>query len=486
MSFDIDTDNWTHELSGYTDNLHKEILILNISKDDLINENYNCVEEIGRFESGDWDSYASILSEEEAEESKKESEKYRKELEDDDENNEYEYFINTTYLYCENKYVHSVSSYTKEESDKLTDDEALSSHKFSQENLDSLKKDKNTKLEILKDIFTDIDFPDYANEEWYSALAHQKSVAKLEYYWEGILPDYPNVAKTLANNHHINKKLLSDVRNFGKRLEKVEETKNIGYAIEDLVFANPIFIELRFEIFAERKDFFEEFYEPEKRRNSYFPLFLKNPNMPIDVLKKLVDEYDYYEAKEHPNYPKSNNLGVKIKNINEEQIEKSKIKLIEEDKIELKFHFNTELCEEYETDEVKEGEATNMVEDWNFSVSYPLVTNVLDLGIKDEINCDALVSVLLNDCEHEWDDDENESFKYPVFGDWALKLYNDSKSYQIDDNTGSEHFFVGDNNASLWVKITDKDGNVKYETENAFDDIEQDEALAYYLDSFRD
>ena len=163
-----------------------------------------------------------------------------------------------------------------------------------------------------------------------------------------------------------------------------------------------------------------------------------------------------------------------------------KIKLTKEDKIELKFHFNTELCEEYETDEVKEGEATNMVEDWNFSVSYPLVTNVLDLGIKDEINCDALVSVLLNDCEHEWDDDDNESFKYPVFGDWALKLYNDSKSYQIDDNTGSEHFFVGDNNASLWVKITDKDGNVKYETENAFDDIEQDEALAYYLDSFRD
>ena len=34
--------------------------------------------------------------------------------------------------------------------------------------------------------------------------------------------------------------------------------------------------------------------------------------------------------------------------------------------------------------------------------------------------------------------------------------------------------------------FTDKDGNVKYETENAFDDIEQNEALAYYLDAFRD
>jgi hypothetical protein len=191
----------------------------------------------------------------------------------------------------------------------LTDDEALSSHKFSQENLDSLKKDKNTKLEILKDIFTDIDFPDYANEEWYSALAHQKSVAKLEYYWEGILPDYPNVAKTLANNHHINKKLLSDVRNFGKKLEKVEETKNIGYAIEDLVFANPIFIELRFEIFPDGKDFFEEFYEPEKRRNTYFPLFLKNPGLPEDILEILELKYNYESARGHINY--SENLIIK-------------------------------------------------------------------------------------------------------------------------------------------------------------------------------
>ena len=37
--------------------------------------------------------------------------------------------------------------------------EASSSQKFSQENLNTLKNDKNTKLKILKDIFTDIDFP---------------------------------------------------------------------------------------------------------------------------------------------------------------------------------------------------------------------------------------------------------------------------------------------------------------------------------------
>ena len=48
-----------------------------------------------------------------------------------------------------------------------------------------------------------------------------------------------------------------------------------------------------------------------------------------------------------------------------------------------------------------------------------------------------------------------------------------------------EQFFVSENNAPLRVKITDKDGNVKYETENV-DDIEQNEALVYYLDAFRD
>ena len=162
------------------------------------------------------------------------------------------------------------------------------------------------------------------------------------------------------------------------------------------------------------------------------------------------------------------------------------MKLNQEDKIELKFYFNTELVEEYETEEVKEGDETNMVEDWNFSVSKPLVTNASDLGIKDEINCDTLISVLLNDCEHDWDDDGNVSFKYPVFGDWVLKHYKDSMIYLIDDDTGSEQFFIDEDNASLKVKISDKDGNIKYESANAFDNIDQDEVLAYYLDDFRD
>ena len=180
--------------------------------------------------------------------------------------------------------------------------EALSSQKFSQENLDTLKNDKNTKLKILKDIFTDIDFPDYANEEWYSALAHQKSVAELEYYWEGILPDFPNVAIILAKNINIDKKLLSNVQSLISNLKKNDDTRNLAFKIEDLTFSHPVFPELRYDIFPEEKDFYAQFYEPEKQRNTYFPLFLKNPNIPIDVLKKLVNEYDYKEAKTHQGY----------------------------------------------------------------------------------------------------------------------------------------------------------------------------------------
>ena len=48
---------------------------------------------------------------------KKETENYINSLKEDDseEDIEYEYFINTTYLYCENQYIHSVSSYEREE-----------------------------------------------------------------------------------------------------------------------------------------------------------------------------------------------------------------------------------------------------------------------------------------------------------------------------------------------------------------------------------
>ena len=47
---------------------------------------------------------------------KKETENYINSVkEDNNEDVEYKYYINTTYLYCENQYIHSVSSYEREE-----------------------------------------------------------------------------------------------------------------------------------------------------------------------------------------------------------------------------------------------------------------------------------------------------------------------------------------------------------------------------------
>ena len=114
---DIDIDYWTFDLGGYTDNLYKEIIIFDISREDLLNNNGDNLKEIGRIDSGDQDTFASILSEDEAKIEKKETENYINSVKEDDSNEdvEYKYYINTTYLYCENQYIHSVSSYEREE-----------------------------------------------------------------------------------------------------------------------------------------------------------------------------------------------------------------------------------------------------------------------------------------------------------------------------------------------------------------------------------
>ena len=114
---DIDIDYWTFDLGGYTDNLYKEIIIFDITREDLLNNNGDNLKEIGRMDSGDSDTFASILSEDEAKIEKKETENYINSVKEDDSNGdvEYKYYINTTYLYCENQYIHSVSSYEREE-----------------------------------------------------------------------------------------------------------------------------------------------------------------------------------------------------------------------------------------------------------------------------------------------------------------------------------------------------------------------------------
>jgi hypothetical protein len=49
---------------------------------------------------------------------------------------------------------------------------------------------------------------------------------------------------------------------------------------------------------------------------------------------------------------------------------------------------------------------------------------------------------------------------------------------------GAESFFISSDNIYLKVKIENELGEIKYETANAFDNVDQDEVLAYYLDDF--
>jgi len=114
----IDRDLWSETLGSYTDDLYGEWLILDISQDDLINEDDSNIKEIGRVTYGDWDALRKIISDKDVDLEKEENEKYLKELRDGcdcgDERCECEYAITRTILYCENEYVYSTSGYQRD------------------------------------------------------------------------------------------------------------------------------------------------------------------------------------------------------------------------------------------------------------------------------------------------------------------------------------------------------------------------------------
>ena len=114
----IDIDLWSEILGPYTDDLYGEWLILDISQDDLINEDESNIKEIGRITYKDWDALRKTISDKDVDEEKEENEAYLKELRDGcdcgDEICECDYTITRTILYCKNKYVHSASSYQRD------------------------------------------------------------------------------------------------------------------------------------------------------------------------------------------------------------------------------------------------------------------------------------------------------------------------------------------------------------------------------------
>ena len=113
-----DRDLWSQILGSYTDDLYDEWLILDISQDDLINEDESNIKEIGRITYKDWDALRKTISDKDVDEEKEENEVYLKELRDGcdcgDEICECDYTITRTILYCKNKYVHSASSYQRD------------------------------------------------------------------------------------------------------------------------------------------------------------------------------------------------------------------------------------------------------------------------------------------------------------------------------------------------------------------------------------
>jgi len=77
-----DTDLWSEILGSYTDDLYDEWLILDISQDDLINEDDSNITEIGRISYGDWDALRKIIPDKDVDLEKEENETYLKELRD--------------------------------------------------------------------------------------------------------------------------------------------------------------------------------------------------------------------------------------------------------------------------------------------------------------------------------------------------------------------------------------------------------------------
>ena len=121
----LDTDFWGEILLDYADTLYDEILILDISQDDLINKDDSYIEEIGRVEYGNWDALGSILSDENVGLEKKSAESYmeylRKNCDCDDEICKCEYVISLASLYCEYQYVWGSTNHSKLEADEDDD-----------------------------------------------------------------------------------------------------------------------------------------------------------------------------------------------------------------------------------------------------------------------------------------------------------------------------------------------------------------------------
>ena len=169
--------------------------------------------------------------------------------------------------------------------------------------LKELKSNKKIEFERLKKEFINDDvIIEMGNceksfvEEWYVAMAGQKFAGqnwKTGEDWKYTIEDYPQVARALAQNEHTNKDTIQYILFFAKGLEKDDNKKSLGYTIQDLVFAHPVFPETRYDIFEGGADF----YESMAGSLALLPTMLKNPNYPSDGLMMILNKIENIDSK---------------------------------------------------------------------------------------------------------------------------------------------------------------------------------------------
>tara|TARA_Y100000748_G_C15204592_1_gene374858 strand:- start:67 stop:567 length:501 start_codon:yes stop_codon:yes gene_type:complete len=97
------------------------------------------------------------------------------------------------------------------------------------------------------------------------------------------------------------------------------------------------------------------------------------------------------------------------------------------------------------------------------SVQY-LETSLKDLGITDsKISPQKLIETLINNCEPVPDENGNDQFKYPLFGNWIVDHYDAAQGYMGTDERGLETCFDG---LKLTLFITDSTDKMVYESDD--------------------
>ena len=85
-----------------------------------------------------------------------------------------------------------------------------------------------------------------------------------------------------------------------------------------------------------------------------------------------------------------------------------------------------------------------------------LKTSLKDLGITEsQISPQKLIETLINNCEPVPDENGNDQFKYPLFGNWIVDHYYTAQGYYGSDERGLEQLLETPGVIKLTLHVTD-------------------------------